>query len=407
MNMNESIIPTWIYTVLLVSIFCGTPALAVGDHDDHEEDGDHQHEESHEENIVTLTEDQMKSLSLGSVQVSRGELTERFSFPAEIQFDPMKVAHLTPRVQGTVREVNHVLGDVVKGGSELAVLESRELGVSKSNYLASLALQRLRERTFAREERLWKQQITSEQDYLEAAQALEESRIEVLLARQNLLALGVSEEDLALLGLQGNHLELNRYRMTMPFDGRIIEQHITRGEVLDERDAAFVVADTRSMWVNARVPERDLAQVSEGLEALVTVKSLGGAAFNGRIEYLSSQLDPETRTALARLTLPNPDGLLRAGMFAEVTVLVPRQSATSGGLIVPSAAIQRVKDGQVVFKRMGEGTYESIPVTILRITANAAEVSGELAAGDSLATGDLFILKSQVSKHELGSGHSH
>lgn len=363
------------------------------------------HHEKHEEGIVTLEPEQLKTLDLEIITVQHGKLTDTLRFPAEIEFDPTRVAHLTPRVEGIAKEVNYRLGDWVKKGAVLAILESRELGKAKSDYLASLAREVLHRKVFEREKRLWEKRVSAEQDFLQAEQILTETRIAVRQAREALFALGVSNDIMKSLPNESEKV-LNRYRMTMPFDGKIIEQHITLGEVLNTERTAFIVADTTQVWVMARVTERDLSAVRIGQKAVATFKGIPGHIFSGTVDFIGSQIERDSRTAQIRLVLENQREILRAGMFGEVAVLVPN-TKEADAFLVPKAALQRVKEGFVAFRQLEPGRYEMVPITVLTESNDFAEVTGALQPGDQLVTGDTFILKSQANKENLVGDHDH
>lgn len=356
--------------------------------------------------LVVLDPEQFAELNLGSYEVRRGTLQDTKEYPVEIQFDPNRVAHLTPRVAGVVSEVRFGVGDRVEQGVTLAVLESRELGRAKSVYLAALARQGLGEKTYAREKRLWEKKISAEQDYLVAEKELQETRIEARMARESLLAMGVSEATLR--QTEQNPAEgLNSYEMVAPFDGIITEQHITLGELLKDSSKAFVVVAPETVWAMARVYERDIGKIEPGLKAAITINAFPGETFSGDIDYVASQLDPETRTVVARVVLPNPKGRLRAGMFGKINLYFNQKQTVSDSFLVPHAALQRSKDGFVVFKEVGEGRFEQKTVRLVAKAADFAEVTGDLKLGDKLATGDIFILKSQAEKAAMGGGLSH
>jgi len=382
--------------MLLVSalLFTATAYAQHDHHDDHSEEG-----------IVTLEPSQMEALDLSVIALERGSLTDAHRFPAEVELDPMRVAHLTPRVEGIVREVHYRLGDRVSEGALLATLESRELGKAKSTYLAALAREALREKIHAREKRLWEKGISAEQDFLEAEQARVEARIATSLAREALFSLGVSRTELEALPDQAERV-LNRYRMTMPFDGTIIEQHITFGEVLNPGSTAFIVADTRTVWIMARVSERDLRRIAIGQEGLAVFDGQPERTYRGNIDFIDARLDRETRTARVRLVAENPGERLRAGMFGRLTVLVPNASGEIG-FLVPKTALQRTEDGHVVFRRLEPGRYQRLVVTLLAETDVLAEISGPLEPGEVVVTGDTFILESSAGGESLVGSHNH
>jgi len=363
-------------------------------------------EDKHEEHhLVKVSAEQLASLNLGHYLVQRGSLKDTMEYPVEIHFDPNRVAHLTPRVSGVVSQVRFGLGDRVKKGDILATLESRELGMANSAYLAGLSRQRLREKTFAREKRLWERKISAEQDYLAAELELQESRIETEMARQALLALGITEDSLKQLAENKN--ALNRYAMVAPFDGIIIKQHITLGEVLKDSSKAFVMIDSDRVWAMAQIFERDIRRIKPGQRTAITISAFPGETFVGEIDYVGSQLDEASRTVVARVILSSPENKLRAGMFGRLTLFVEQDLKMSDTFLLPRAALQRSHDGFVVFKQEGEGVYEQVKVQLVSEAKDFAEVIGELSLGDIIATGDTFILKSLADKEALGGSHAH
>ncbi len=364
-----------------------------------------EHHGEHAPTMIILEPGQLENLDLDVIAIQHGKLMDRLRFPAEVEFDPMRVAHLTPRVEGIAREVNYRLGDPVSKGDVLAVLESRELAKAKSDYLASQAREALHQKIFEREKRLWQKRISAEQEFLEAEQALAEARIAVRQDRETLFSLGVSGDTLESLPHESERV-LNRYRMTMPFDGKIIEQHITLGEVLTTGRTAFVVADTRVVWVMARVSERDLNAVRVGQKGVATFKGLPNRVFPGIVDFIGSQVDRESRTAPIRLVLNNPRGLLRAGMFGQVTVQVTH-TKEANAYLVPKTALQRIKNGHVAFRQREPGEYEMVSVTVIAESNEFAEITGPLQPGDRLVAGDTFILKSQANQEALAGDHDH
>ena len=379
---------------LLTALLAITSALAGGDHGEEEPNG-----------LVILDAEQSAALHLGSYRIQVGSLQDVLEYPVELQFDPNHVAHLTPRVSGVVSQVRFGLGDRVKKGAVLAVLESRELGLAGSTYLAALSHQTLREKTYAREKRLWEKKISAEQDYLEADTALQEARIKTEMARQTLLALGLSANDLTRLGTSSS--SLNRYEMIAPFDGVITAQHMTLGELLKDESKALILVDPARVWAMARIYERDIRKVTPGRKALITIQAFPGETFSGDIDYVGHQVDEESRTVAARVVLPNPEGKLRAGMFGNLALFVEEGSKSEEGFLLPHTALQRSEGGFVAFKQLAAGRFQQVHVQLLAKGKDFVQVVGPLSPGDRVATGDTFVLKALAAKDEMGGGHAH
>ncbi|MEX2015707.1 MAG: efflux RND transporter periplasmic adaptor subunit [Candidatus Hydrogenedentales bacterium] len=370
-----------------------------------EDAADHEEHDEHEEGVVHIDPARLATLNLTTAVVHRGTVTTTIALPAEVQFDPDRVAHIVPRVAGIVREVHAGIGDVVAEGELLAVLDSRELAEAKSTYLASLAMRDLAQATYQREARLYEQEISSEQDYLEAKQAYEETGIKVRTAQQSLHALGLS---VATINQLGNEAEsaLTRYEIRAPFGATVVERHITQGETIGLDDQVYFLAQLDPVWVMGRASERDIRKIEVAQQALIHLDALPGEEFEGRVDYVGSMLDPQSRTAEVRVVLPNPKQDLRAGMFGRMTIFLEEHEHAEA-MLVPLDAMQRTETGDVVYRIRAEGEYEVVAVEVLHASEDFAEVQGALAEGDVVAAGDTFVLKSEAGKEEMGGGHSH
>ena len=131
-------------------------------HDDHD-DHDHEGHDDHDDSIVKISEEDMKRFGIQVDKVKAGEIEQQIRVPGEIVINSDRLAHIVPRVPGIVQQVKKNLGDFVKKGEVMAVVESRELADVKAAYLTSIESYQLAEPYFKREERLWKKKISSEQ----------------------------------------------------------------------------------------------------------------------------------------------------------------------------------------------------------------------------------------------------
>ncbi len=375
-----------------------------GEHDEHEErsgEATGGHDEHGEEKIVRLGEAESKEFGIVTAEAGPGKLRKQLSLTGKITLNEDRLAHIYPRVGGVVREVRKSLGDRVVAGEVMAIIESRELSDSKAAYLAARERLQLADVTFRREERLWKEKIASEQDYLDAKRVLAEARIDLHSAEQKLHALGFSEKYLAGLSY-GKDESLTIYPIVAPFGGTVIKRHIALGEVLEEDSGVFVVANLDSVWIDLSVYSKDLPYVRQGQKALIS-REHGLSEAEGIISYMGPVVGEETRTALARVVLPNPDGGWRPGLFVTAKVLVEEIDAA---LAVPKSAIQTIDGKSVVFVRDGEG-FEPHRVSLGRSDEKSVEILSGLSAGQRYAAKGGFMLKAELAKGSLDDSHSH
>jgi len=383
------------------------------EHDDHAENegdendeyGDHDGRESHadEDERVVLTPEQRERFGIVVRAAGPGDLYNEVSLPGEIVFNEDRVVHLVPRVAGIVREVAKTVGDTVTAGEVLAVIDSRELADAKAGYLADEARVVLAEKTFAREKALHEKLVSSEQDFLEAEQALTEARIELRSSEQKLHALGIPEEAVEALGDEHDET-ITRYEILSPIDGVVTEKHIALGESLDADADIMTVVDTSGVWVNLAVYTKDLAAVHNGQEISLRVDHSGAQA-RGKVAMITSFVEESTRSATARVVLDNSDGRWMPGTFVTGFISTSEDSLS---VVVPRDAVQNIEGRDVVFVQH-EGSFEMTPVTLGRADRTRVEITTGLAPGTSYVSEGAFKLKATVITSNLGShaGHGH
>ena len=375
-------------------------------HDEHEVgddyDGD-EHEEHIDGNIVHLTDAEMKGLGIEIATAGPGNLQIQLNFQGEIRINADKMANVVPRMQGVVREVKKNLGDTVRKGEVMAIIESRELADMRAAFHAAMERLELAEANHTREKRLWEKKITAEQEYLDAKKALAEARIELTSAEQKLLSLGFSTQFLKDLPHDLNET-LTEYEIIAPFDGKVIEKDITLGEVLREDKVAFVVADLSTVWVDLSIYQKDLPFVKQDQHVLISAGQ-GIPDAEGVISYLGPIVEDKTRTALARVNLPNIEGNWRPGLFVTARLV---KEETPVPLLIPKSALQNIEGETCVFLHHGEG-FETQNVRVGRTNKTHAEILTGLRVGQSYVKKGAFELKAKIVTSTLDShaGHGH
>ncbi|MFC1539609.1 efflux RND transporter periplasmic adaptor subunit [Candidatus Latescibacterota bacterium] len=374
------------------------PAEDAVDDDEHEEDGNVQ-----EADALQLDTDTMKEYGIEMAVAGRGHLQIHAEFPGEVILNPERVSHIVPYVSGVVRTVHKTLGDSVKKGEVMAILESRELSEIQSSFLVVKERVVLAEKTYEREGTLWKQNISSETDYLEAKQQLAELKIELEASRQKLLSLGFEAEYLAELSFQ-DEISLTKYEITAPFDGIVIEKHISIGEAVAEDSDAFRIADLSNVWVNLTIYQKDLGSVNTGQPVVINAQEQGLSA-QGNISYISPIIDKATRTVTCRVELGNPELLWRPGLFVLGVIEIEEIEVP---MMVPRTALVMMDNETVVFIRDEDG-FESMPVTIGRANETDVELLSGLNPGDEYVAKGGFEIKAEFVTAGMDShaGHGH
>ncbi len=373
------------------------------DHEGHAESGTDSHDdgEAGHVDVVQLSNAELVEFGIELATAGPGELISYVTLPGEIVINTDTMAHIVPRVGGIVRKVHKKLGDEVAAGEIIAELESRELAEIKVNYLSARERFSLANEIFLREEKLWKKQISAEQDFLSTRQSLSEARIELRSAEQKLHALGFSENYLA-KELNRPDVNFTRYQVTAPFAGTVIEKHLTLGETVKEDSEVFIIADLTTVWADIKIYQKDLPLIKKGLSVRID-PGHGLPVGQGVISYVGPIIGESTRTAPARIELDNSAETWRPGMFITARIAAGNEHV---GLLVPKSALQTFEGSQVVFVQDEDG-FEPKPIVLGRTNSDQVEVVSGLHVGDRYVSKGAFTLKAQLSKGAFGDGHNH
>ncbi|NUO87406.1 MAG: efflux RND transporter periplasmic adaptor subunit [Cupriavidus sp.] len=346
--------------------------------------------------VIALTPAQIEQAGIGMATAAAAALRSSVDLPGEIRFNDDRTAHVVPRVAGVAQAVPANLGQAVRKGEVLALIASTAVAEQRSELLAAQKREALARATYAREKTLWQEKISAEQDYQQARTALEEARIAVQNARQKLTAIGAAERG----GGGGGGGALNQFALRAPFDGIVVEKHLSLGEAVKEDASVFTVSDLSSVWAEFVVSARDLDRVRVG-EAVTVRSSASATQAEGKVSYVGALLGEQTRTAKARVTLANPGTAWRPGLFVTVSVLgAPVQVPVT----VAADAVHLVDGQSVVFVAVPDG-FAVQPVKTGRTDGKLVEVTQGLQAGARYAAANSFILKSELGK--ASAGHEH
>lgn len=375
------------------------------------EEGEAQAEGGHEGHdhaeLVSLTPEQVKAFGVKTAPVAGGQLEVYLTLPGEVAVNADRVGHVLPKLGGVLQAVKGNIGDSVRKGQLLAVVESRELAQAKAEFLAARERETAARATADRERALFEKGVSPEQDFINADNAAKEAGILLRAAEQALHALGISEKELEAL-VAAPHESLTRYEIYAPLGGRILEKHAAIGEVVSSESELFLIADLSSVWVHLNASQQDLPRLREGQGVRIRLAPATGdstlpdaAEARGRIKAISALVAEDTRTAEVRIELPNADGQWRPGMFVTGLLAVDQAPAE---LLIPLSALIKYEGKQCVFVQDDHG-FEPRPVETGRQSATQAEVLSGLEAGETVVVEGAFTVKAELGKREAGHGH--
>jgi cobalt-zinc-cadmium efflux system membrane fusion protein len=318
---------------------------------------------------------------------------------AELEFNQNKLAQIVTPAEGIIQVVGVDLGSRVEEGTVLATITSAAIGEAKGKYLQAIADTRLQEQNAARARRLRADQVSSEKEMQESIAASQNAGAMLLQARQQLVTFGFDTAQIE--ALEQKPSESAMLELRAPFAGEITERNAVRGALIKAGERLFTVVDRSTMWAMLSLPENSAPHVRVGQEVELRVDALGEQTFTGRVTWVAAEVDERTRMAKARVEVENPEGVLKAKMFARARVL---SSQSDKAVMVPQSAIQQLEGKSFAFVKLEPNLFEARALQVGAKQNGRLEILSGLNADDSVVTEGSFIVKSQFLLSRLGAG---
>jgi cobalt-zinc-cadmium efflux system membrane fusion protein len=342
---------------------------------------------------VWLTPAQEAEAKIEVAPVGLQDVDDVLTTSGTVWLDDLRTGHVFSPVTGRVVGIKAQLGDRVKKGDVLAVIESPDIGSAVSDAHKAEADLIAATHDLKRKQDLYAQQAASAADVEQAEDSQRNARAELERARLKRYLLGIGNVD---VGTQ-------TYSLVSPIEGEVLMRNISPGvEVQGQYSGGasqelFTVGELDRVWILGDVYEVDLARVRVGETANVTVVAYPGKVFKGTVDWISGSLDPVTRTAKVRCTFDNADKLLRPMMYSTVQIAVDQRKA----LAVPPSALLRMGEYKVVFIQLadadGKVRFERLPVDIdERSSTGWLEVKHGLEAGQKLVIKGVDVLSQKL-----------
>ena len=333
---------------------------------------------------VILSAQQIADAGIEVTRPTVGGEAGAIELSATIEGDPQGVQVVSASVGGRLVSLTRNLGQPVGRGDPLAVIESREAASLKAEVEAARARAALAQTNLRREQRLFAERVSPEQDLVAARTAATEASIALRLAQQQLSATGSGGG------------ALNRIAVRSPIAGQVIARSATLGQTVAADAELFRVANLSKITVATSLVPSDAGRVKPGARVEVTA---AGRRQEGRVTFVSPILDETTRLVPVIVTLDNGGSTWRVGETVNVSILVPATGDRT--VAVPSAAVQMIEDKSFVFVRTPTG-FRATPVTLGRTNGGQVVVTSGLTGSERIASTNSFTLKAELGKGEGG-----
>lgn len=367
---------------------CGPKSAEEGKnaHAENTQAAEGQHED--EEGEVDLTAEQIKTAGIvlaRPIPSGQGALT----LPATIEGDPQGTQVVSAAIGGRVVALNRNLGQAVAKGQALAVIESREAATLHAEIEAARERLSLAESNLQREQRLFDQRVSPEQDLIAARTGAAEARIALRLAQEQASAAGAGGGT------------FNRISIVAPIDGQVVDRTVVLGQTVAADAELFRIADLSKVAVTLALSPADASKVLPG--SSIEIVS-GNRKSTARVDFVSPILDEATRLVRVIALVDNSSGIWRVGEPVTASIMLTGSGDRKNAVLVPSSAIQTMEGKTTVFVRTDHG-FKATAVTVGEPNGDNVVITSGLTGNEQIAAAGSFILKAELGKGEAEHGH--
>ena len=335
--------------------------------------------------VVKISTEKVQKLGVRTEAAALRELIRTVRAVATVQPNERLLYTVTPKFEGWIQQLYvNTTGQVVKKGDALMDVYSPDLITAQQEFLiATKGVQMVAD---------------GSPDVRAEMQQLVESTF------QRLRNWDISEIELQRLQREGKVRQYITFRSKA--NGVVLEKPSIEGKRFMPGEVLYQIADLSTVWVLADVFEQDLGMVHPGQMATIRVDAYPDRVFNGEVAFIYPKVTPETRTAIVRIKLPNPEGLLKPAMYARVEFA--SFHSKDKVLTVPDSSVLDTGTRRLVLVDLGEGLFEPRTVKLGMHADGYAEVLGGLKAGEMVVVKANFLIDAESNlKAALGSfGHS-
>jgi membrane fusion protein, heavy metal efflux system len=327
--------------------------------------------------------------------VDYGGMQQELSLAGKLAYGEDRYSKISSPLQGRVVEVRAHLGDRVKAGAVLLVVDSPDIAQAYSEYVKEDSELQYATRSHELAKDLYANKALPLKDLKQAENELVKARAEFRRVKERLLSLRVPAEELN-KPLDKQQIS-SRFELKSPLTGVVVERMVTPGQSVggDVNQVLFTVADLDMLQVVADVYERDLALVREGQFAKVKVEAYPDVDFPATVAAVGDVVDPASRTIKLRAWVNNQDHRLKPEMFARLHIQVGDSTRI---LIVPKEAVLEADGKQFVFVVEEPNHYVKHEVKVSNFTPDQMRVLEGLTPGQRIVTKGAVLIKGQEVK---------
>ncbi|HMG07989.1 MAG TPA: efflux RND transporter periplasmic adaptor subunit [Mucilaginibacter sp.] len=327
---------------------------------------------------VCITDSMAHMITIDTAKTTT--MKDELTLSGEVSYDDNNVVKVFPFAGGQVLDVKVSLGDKVTKGQTLAIVRSADVAGNYTDLTATRSDLAIAKRQLEQAEYLYKNGISSERDYTEA----KENYNKAVAANSKI------QQQIAING-GGNTNAGGSLVIKAPESGYIVEKNITSGSFIrpDNNSSMFTISNMKDVWIWANVFESDISKVKTGYEAKVTTVAYPDKVLTGKVDAVSSVLDPDNKVMKIKIVLPNKNMMLKPEMFTNV-IITNNERAQSVSVPAKAVVFDNSKNYVIVYNDKCDLKLRE--VNIIKTVADTTYISSGLKAGDRVISKNQLLL---------------
>lgn len=335
----------------------------------------------------------LREIRVGTVETAQVP-SEEVDAPGKIDTNPSRVSHVLLPLAGRISSVLVALGDSVKRGQPVVLLESPDADAATSAYLTAQAAVNTAKSVllksqadYDRVKDLYDHNAIAKKEVINAESAMAQAKAAL---EQSEAAESQAQRKLDLLGLKRDEFG-QKVVVRAPIAGKVLEITVAPGEYRNDTNASLMtIADLSTVWVSSDVPESQIRFIRPGERLDLELTAFPGQTFHARVTRIADTVDPQTRTIKVRAEIDNSRGLLRPEMYGSVRHV----ESTREMPVVPAGAVVQSEGQNLVYKETAPGRFQTVPVELGSKVGDRIAVTSGLSKGDRIVTDGVMLLKS-------------
>jgi len=319
--------------------------------------------------------------------------------PAEVLFDENSTSVISSTVRVLVSRWLISPGDIVESDDPIALLQSPEMVELQARFISTAAELEIQRQELEREKSLVSKDLISKSDYERRIALYKKAKADMVGVRGLLLSSGMNNQDIDRI-LDSESVS-KEFIFRSPTTGLIAQRIAQVGELLEDGQPLAILTNPSSMWIEARLTEDQMKQVSLGQKLVFASDDRTLNKSSGTIIWVSPYLDAHSRTGIVRAQVTHANTDLRAGEFGKAWILTTSRDESS---LVPKDAVQWEGCCNVVFVKETDSRFRPRKVKIADGPGNYYQVTQGLLAGEEVVVDGSFLLKTELKKTSIGAG---